>query len=320
MGLKLNKEKLLERQARLRGKGTPTNRVSQFWFPEEGTYMIRLLPWNDHPDEPFKEIWWYYNLAGTTEYKGKKQKGKAPMTLRQFGEDDPIAERISVLRAETNEDFLAENRDVEPGTVKTDEQKAADLEFAKNLYGSRTVYNKLVVRGLENEGPKIWPNSSRKVYDRLIDLFLKDRVGETFMDISPEGRDLEVKVMFNRDMPGNTGKTVTIDFDLDPSPLSEDEEQVKAWDEAVLDPMKIMEKRRLTYSELEKRYSDWMAEGTDDDNGSEHTEMTDAPEAQPATSEPVAEATEATEEKPKKAGRKKKDMKAALADLAGKKG
>lgn len=314
MGLKLDMQRIKDRQARLRGeKPSGSNRTNVFWFPEEGTYNVRLLPWPDHPEYPFKELWFYYNLRGWTEWKGKKQRGKAPMALRQFNEDDPIAERIGLLRAPVNEGELAANRGVEEGTEKTPEQREEDLEFAKKLYASQTVYVPIIVRGLEDEGPKIWSNSSKKTYERFCELFLKDKIGETLLDTTPNGRDLEVKVSFNRSMPGNTGKTVSIDFDIEQTPLTEDEDKLAEWLENVPDPMQLMAKRKLSYEELEKRYQDWLAEDTDDDEGTEHT-----PTAEGASTDK----TEATsEDKPKKTGgRKKKDMKAALADIAGKKG
>ena len=318
MGLKLDLGRIKDRQARLRGeKPSGGSKGSVFWFPDEGTYKVRLLAWPEHPDYPFEELWFYYNLRGTTEWKGKKQPGKAPMALRQFNEDDPVAERINLLRSPNNEGELASSRGVEEGTEKTKEQREEDLEFCKNLYASQTVYVALIVRGLEAEGPKIWPNSSKKVYDRLCELFLKEKIGETLLDISENGRDLEVTIKFNRSMTGNTGKSVGIDFDIEKCALSEDQDQVNKWLENIPIPFKLMEKRKLTYDQLEKRYNDWLAEDAEDDEGTEH-----APKAEAATESPAEEEAEAKEEatptKPKTAGRKKKDMKAALADIAGK--
>lgn len=317
MGLKINKEKLLERQARLKGEfPTKELKASQFFFPEEGKTKIRLLPWPDHPDEPFKEIWWYYNLAGTVMFKGKKQKGKAPMQLKQFGEDDPVAQRIALLRSTVNEGDLATSRGVSEGTEKTEEQRKEDLEFAKKLYASKAFYLACVVRGKENEGPKIFQNTSKQTYERLVELFLHDRVGENLLDVTSSGRDLEIKVSINRSKPDNTGKTTTIDFDLDLSPLSADEALVKKWCEEVPDPLKLMEKRKLSYSELEKRYQDWLNQGSeDDDDGVEHTESEVSASSDTDTD---AESEDLTEEKPVVTGKKKRDMKAALAEIAGK--
>lgn len=318
MGLKINKDKLRERQARLRGEGKSSNRGSVFWFPKAGTYNVRLLPWaeEEHSEDPFKELWFYYNLAGTVEYNGKTQRGKAPLALRQFNEDDPVADRITILRNKVNEGFLAEMRGVEEGTEKTDDDMKDDLEFAKNLYANKTFYLACIVRGKEDEGPKIWQNSSRKVYERLVDLFLKDRVGDKILDISENGRDLEIKISFNEAMQGNTGKTVNIDPDFDDKPLSEDEDKVEAWLKVVPDPYKLMEKRKLSYDDLETRYIDWHEEykakeaekEAENSDGQEHGSTdTEAETAKDEVEEP--------KKAPKKKGRSKASMKDALNGL-----
>lgn len=298
--VKLDLDEIRKRQARLKGEGTGGgNRKNLFFFPEEGISKVRLLPWQDHPGNPFKEIWYYYTLCGYTEYKGKRQKGKAPMALRQFGVDDPIQERIQILRSKEKED----------GTEKTEEEHAEDLEFCKKLYPTQTIYMPVIVRGKENEGPKLWSFSGRKVYERMCELLLKDNVGQAIMDTGEKGCDIEITVKFNPAQEGNLGKSTGVDPDLfNISALTENEEQLEAWMKEIPDPLKLMAKRRITYEELEKRFDDWMAEGSEDDNSDGTSRGGDTEEA------PTETASE--EPAPKKKTRKNKPKTKPMKDIA----
>ena len=70
--------------------GNTKNR-SVTWRPTEGEeHTVRLLSFPDNDGQPFKELWFYYNI-------GKERGLLAP---NQFGDPDPIQELITKLREE----------------------------------------------------------------------------------------------------------------------------------------------------------------------------------------------------------------------------
>jgi hypothetical protein len=147
-------DKIREKVAQLSG-----NRKTSFWVPQEGKeYNIRILPWPDGNDgQPFKERAFYYNIAG----------GRGILAPSQFHKEDPVQELINKLR--------------QSGTPK-------DLELAKQFYPKRRYFAPVIVRGSEEEAPKLW-SLGKQIASDILQAMLGD-----FGDVTDlkEGRDLKI--------------------------------------------------------------------------------------------------------------------------------
>ena len=66
-------------------------RSSKTWRPQEGEeYSVRLLSFADNDGQPFKEMWFYYNIGNN----------RGLLAPHQFGKPDPFQELITKLRDE----------------------------------------------------------------------------------------------------------------------------------------------------------------------------------------------------------------------------
>ena len=119
------------------------SRQNTSWRPQEGEeHTVRLLSFPDNDGQPFKELWFYYNI------------GNNPGLLApyQFGNPDPIQELITKLR---------------------DDGSKESYELAKKLYPKMRCYAPVVVRGEEDKGVRIWA-FGKTVYQSLLNIMLDE--------------------------------------------------------------------------------------------------------------------------------------------------
>ena len=120
---------------------------NMLWRPQEGEEAtVRLLSFPDNDGQPFKELWFYYNI------------GNNPGLLApyQFGKPDPIKELINKLR---------------------DEGSKESYELAKKLYPKMRSYAPVVVRGEEDKGVRLW-SFGKTVYQSLLNIMLDPDYGD----------------------------------------------------------------------------------------------------------------------------------------------
>ena len=140
------------------------------WRPQQGDQTIRILPTAD--GDPFKEYFFHYNV------------GKNPGLLcpkKNHGGDCPICDFASKLWREgvDNNDEVA--------------KKEAKQLFARNRY-----YSPVLVRGMEEEGVKVWAYG-KTAYQTLLGYVLDPDYGDI---TDPEaGTD----IVLNYDVPGTPG-------------------------------------------------------------------------------------------------------------------
>ncbi len=238
----VNLDKLREKLDKVQRKNTTQKSEKSVWFfPEDqskvdGANIVRFLPWADQPDMPIKELAFYYGIR-MPEAGGRKS--KAFLSLRQFGEADPIQEAIDVL-------WKADG--------KTEDESKQDRELCKKLFPTTVYYFLVLVRGKESEGPKIWQTQSKKIYEKIVKSILNTKKWGNVLDLQ-EGRDMEITF----DADKERDKT-DIDFAIQSSPAWENEEQLKEWldEKNMPDPLKLLSKRRKTYAELKDVFDKWM--------------------------------------------------------------
>jgi len=223
---KVDLEAIRKRIAQLNGEKTATSSV-QMWKPTIGKHEVRGLPWKNSTDGmPFKELWFYYI-------------GDNPgvLSLKQFGEPDPINEFISKLY---------------------DSGKPEDRELAKSMRAKMRSYMPVIVRGQEDKGVQIWAFGS-PLYKRLLSFYGEEDVGDILDPVA--GFDLKVTVSQQpgKMFKGKPSLDTMVDAARSHSKLSADPEQAKKWLDSVPDINDMWKKK--SYKELEGILTTWLNGG-----------------------------------------------------------
>jgi hypothetical protein len=195
------------------------------WRPQEGEEnAVRVMAFSDNDGQPFKELWFYYNI------------GNNPGLLApyQFGKPDPIQELINKLR---------------------DDSSKESYELAKKLYPKMRCYAPVVVRGEEDKGVRIW-SFGKTVYQSLLNIMLDEDYGD--ITDPTDGRD--IKVICTKP-PGRQWATTEVRPRGKQSPLNEDAKQAKEWMGGIPDLDAVYTLK--TYEELEKIVNDWLSGDSD---------------------------------------------------------
>ena len=156
----INMELMRKKLASLRGetKGTTTTSV---WFkPDEGDTDIRIVPTSD--GDPLKEVFFHYNIEG--------HRSGIMCPKKNFGESCPICDFASQLWRE--------------GTDSNDEETK---KLAKSLFVRTRYFSPVVVRGMENEGVKVY-GYGKTAYELLLGYILDPEYGD-ITDLN-EGTDI----------------------------------------------------------------------------------------------------------------------------------
>ena len=218
--------------------GATKNR-SVMWKPTEGEeHVVRLLSFPDNEGQPFRELWFYYNI------------GNNPGLLapNQFGDADPIQELITNLR--------------EDGSKES-------YELAKKLYPKMRTYAPVIVRGEEDKGVQIW-GFGKMVYQNLLGLMLDEDYG----DITDPTTGRDIKVVCSK-QPGKKWAMTEVRPRGKESNLSKDDQQASGWLNNIPSLDDIYKCK--SYDELAKIVNDWINEDESTGDGFEPTKTTTAP-------------------------------------------
>jgi len=208
----------------LSGTGTRRNVM---WRPQEGEEAtVRLLSFNDNDGQPFKELWFYYNIGNNPGLLAPKQ----------FGKPDPIQELINKLRDDGDKD---------------------SYELAKKLYPKMRCFAPVIVRGEEDKGVRLW-SFGKMVYQSLLNVMLDEDYGD--ITDPNEGRDVKVTCV---KPPGRMWATTTVRPRGKSTILSEDVSQMTEWLDSVPSLDDLYELK--DYDVLEKLVNDWLNEDSDDE-------------------------------------------------------
>lgn len=216
-------EKIKQKVAQLSGQGRKTN----LWWPEVGKdYAVRLLPWPDGNDgQPFKERAFYYNIGGA----------KSILAPVQFNKPDPIQSLITKLRNE--------------GTP-------ASLELAKNFYPKKKYFAPVIIRGEEDQGPKLWSLNKETVSEILN--FILGEAGD-ITDVR-EGRDVVIKcIPSGKKFNGRDVAKINMQPKMTQTPTGT-AKQVKEWTAAIPNLDEIY--TQMSADDIEKRVNDHLNGGT----------------------------------------------------------
>tara|TARA_R110001583_G_scaffold48919_6_gene153106 strand:+ start:28 stop:795 length:768 start_codon:yes stop_codon:yes gene_type:complete len=204
---------------------------SVMWKPQEGEeHTVRLLSFKDNDGQPFKELWFYYNIGNN----------RGLLAPYQFENPDPIQELITKLR---------------------DEGSKESYELAKKLYPKMRTYAPVIIRGEEDKGVQIW-GFGKTVYQTLLGLMLDEDYG----DITDPKSGRDIKVVCSK-QPGKKWAMTEVRPRGKQSGLSDNDSQSQSWLSSIPNLDEIYQMK--SYDELTKIINDWLNDDDEDDGPSQ---------------------------------------------------
>lgn len=252
-----NRVNEMARQNESKGSGSSGEKL-QFWKPELGDNIVRILPYDDGNGQPFQEVG-YYNAKALNEWRTV-----APF---QFGKGDPVHEVMQELRKERQSDEV--------------------WNLMKQLRVKASFYAPVLVRGQEDKGVQVWEMSQRVVqtiYELLVN---EDYAEENIFDIH-EGYDFTVTAKDSgREFNGHMIKDITIIPKRHPSTALKTKKACDELVKAVPDFKAHFEGKCMSEEKLRGKVDNFLNpdNGSVDDEGTTKTEdVTETEEGREATS------------------------------------
>jgi len=84
-----------------------TSTSNNFWKPEPGTQIVRVVPYKYNKDNPFIELYFHYNLGNKTY-----------MSPVSFGRPDPVQEFADKLKSTGDKDEWIQGMEIIKGVGK----------------------------------------------------------------------------------------------------------------------------------------------------------------------------------------------------------
>ena len=225
----INLDKMKQKLAAAQGKG---EKKSDFWRPQDGENVIRILP---SPDEdPFKEHHFHYNLGNRSGFLCPK---------RNFGDDCPVCSFATKL---------------------FNEGSPESVQQAKSLFARQRFFSPVLVRGQESEGVKVW-GYGKTVYETLLSLVLNPDYGD--ITDPQDGTDL---VLSYGKAPGMLYPQTKVQPRRKSSPLCEDGDEACQEIVATVPDLDTLFERKST-QDVQAILNEFLNEGVDAEAESSET-------------------------------------------------
>ena len=170
-----------------------SNTKDNFWKPEPGKQVVRIVPYKHNKDNPFIELFFHYNLGNNKTY----------LSPLSFGRPDPVAEFADKLKSTGNKDEWIQGKRLEP---------------------KMRTFAPVIVRGQENEGVKFW-GFGKTVYQELLSVIADPDYGD--ITDSMAGRDIMIERQTPAEAGNQYGKT-TVRVKPNQTPITEDDNQLQS--------------------------------------------------------------------------------------------
>lgn len=225
-----------------------SNTKDNFWKPEPGQQVVRIVPYKHNKDNPFIELFFHYNLGNNKTY----------LSPLSFGRPDPVAEFADKLKSTGNKDEWIQGKRLEP---------------------KMRTFAPVVVRGKESEGVKFW-GFGKTVYTELLGFYADPDYGD--LSDPMNGRDVVVEFTPSEG-PGQYPKT-TIRVKPNVTPVTEDKNVAEKIAQHQPDLKNIF--KEPTYDDLKDALEKWLepeaneaeaeqpATATNETNADENTDTT----------------------------------------------
>jgi hypothetical protein len=196
---------------------------SLFWKPSVGKEVVRVVPNKYNKQFPFTEMLFYYGI------------GQRVMASPQnWGEKDPIQEFTKQLRQSGDKD---------------------NWRLAKKLDAKTRIFAPVVVRGMEDEGVKLW-QFGKEVYQDFLNMAADEEIGD-YTDIVA-GRDIKLTTV-GPEVTGTPYNKTSVGPSLKTSSLSDDKGVVTGLLENQPNPLEVF--KRFTFEEVKSALQDFLSEG-----------------------------------------------------------
>ena len=179
-------------KSRLTTLQATSNTKDNFWKPEPGKQVVRIVPYKFNKDNPFIELFFHYSLGNNKTY----------MSPASFGRPDPVAEFADKLKSTGNKDEWIQGKRLEP---------------------KMRTFVPVIVRGKESEGVKFW-GFGKTVYQELLSVIADPDYGD--ITDAMAGRDIMIERQTPAEAGNQYGKT-TVRVKPNMSPITEDANLLK---------------------------------------------------------------------------------------------
>ena len=170
-----------------------TSTKDNFWKPEPGTTVVRIVPYKHNNDNPFIELYFHYNLGNNKTY----------MSPVSFGRPDPVEEFANKLKSTGNKDEWIQGKRLEP---------------------KMRTFVPVVVRGREDEGVKFW-GFGKTVYQELLGVIADPDYGD--ITDPTNGRDIGIERQTPAEAGNQYGKT-TVRVKPNMTPITQNDTLLKS--------------------------------------------------------------------------------------------
>jgi len=172
----------------LQSQSTTSN---NFWKPDPGKQVVRIVPYSHNKDNPFVELFFHYNLGNKTF-----------MSPMSFGRPDPVEEFANKLKSTGDKDEWIQGKRLEP---------------------KMRTFVPVVVRGQESEGVKFW-GFGKTVYQELLGVIADPDYGDITDPVN--GRDIMIERQTPAEAGNQYGKT-TVRVKPNMTPLTESKDMLE---------------------------------------------------------------------------------------------
>jgi cell wall-associated NlpC family hydrolase len=198
-----------------------TSTKDNFWKPEPGTTLVRIVPYKHNKDNPFIELYFHYNLGNNKTY----------MSPASFGRPDPVEEFANKLKSTGNKDEWIQGKRLEP---------------------KMRTFVPVVVRGREDEGVKFW-GFGKTVYQELLGVIADPDYGD--ITDPTTGRDVGIERQTPAEAGNQYGKT-TVRVKPNQTPITENATLLESIFENQSDLTELY--TEPTYDELKEALSNFL--------------------------------------------------------------
>jgi len=232
-----------------------TSNKDNFWKPEPGTQIVRVVPYKHNKDNPFIELYFHYNLGNNKTY----------MSPVSFGRPDPVEEFANKLKSTGNKDEWIQGKRLEP---------------------KMRTFVPVVVRGREDEGVKFW-GFGKTVYQELLGVIADPDYGD--ITDPTTGRDVGIERQTPAEAGNQYGKT-TVRVKPNQTPITENATLLESIFDNLSDLTELY--TEPTYDDLKEALSNFLNPSDDTTETSAGVATSTAPTSNTGTTTTTATKTD----------------------------
>ena len=221
-------------KSRLNQLQSQTSTTKNFWKPEPGKQVVRIVPYKHNKANPFIELFFHYNLGNNKTY----------MSPVSFGRQDPVAEFADKLKSTGNKDEWIQGKRLEP---------------------KMRTFAPVVVRGKESEGVKFW-GFGKTVYQELLSVIADPDYGDITEAMA--GRDIMIERQTPAEAGNQYGKT-TVRVKPNQTPITDNKELLQTIFDNQADLTELY--TEPTYDELKDALANYLNPSSDEETKTDTT-------------------------------------------------